>query len=381
MQSFTKSPRRSETTPAATQWTRAHLARIAHSAADTQKAFRENEVAPIDPDRFFWDSWPLQTDAGDVVEIDRTSIWIALSARRTPNEMERHDHAHLRLLILRDGAWIDCGDLLPDALSPGTRQWSGSARLDKDTGKVTLWFTAAGRKNAPGLKFEQRLFHVVGWLDISGNLPKIGNWEGLTESVVNDGAIYQDLALNQGVVGRIKGFRDPYWFRDPKDDQGYILFTGSKNAATSRSSYDGVIGIARASDPEGLATYVLLPPIVDGDDVVSELERPHMFCRDGLYYLFWSTQASMFAPNGPSVPTGLFGMVGPSVSGPFEPLNGSGLVLANPTDEPEQAYAWQVLPSLEVTSFIDHWGKPKRFIGTLAPTAFLELDGANARLR
>ncbi len=55
-------------------------------------------------------------------------------------------------------------------------------------------------------------------------------------------------------------------------------------------------------------------------------------------------------------PTGLYGMVAPSLHGPYEPLNGTGLVIANPAAEPRQGYCWQVLDTLEVISFVDHWG-------------------------
>ena len=37
------------------------------------------------------------------------------------------------------------------------------------------------------------------------------------------------------------------------------------------------------------------------------------------------------------------------------PLNGTGLVFANPDTAPKQAYSWLVLPDLQVTSFIDAW--------------------------
>ena len=85
-------------------------------------------------------------------------------------------------------------------------------------------------------------------------------------------------------------------------------------------------------------------------------------------------------------------MVGPSVTGPFEPLNGTGLVIANPPEEPRQAYCWQVLDTLEVVSFVDHWGLNGRdpivdpdlnraqFGGTVAPMLKIEIEGPNTTL-
>ena len=117
-----------------------------------------------------------------------------------------------------------------------------------------------------------------------------------------------------------------------------------------------------------------------------------MFVRDGLYYVFWSTQTHIFDHRFAQGPTGLYGMAGPSLFGPFEPLNGSSLVLANPPEEPRQAYAWQVLPSLEVVSFVDFWGlkggdiqrdpnlKQSQFAGSIAPSSYLSLQGTTSTI-
>ena len=82
--------------------------------------------------------------------------------------------------------------------------------------------------------------------------------------------------------------------------------------------------------------------------------------------------------------------------GPYEPLNGTGLVLRNPPAEPYQAYSWLVLPDLTVSAFVDAYALGGRhpdeleaagedavrahFGGTLAPMLRLALDGSNAAL-
>ena len=85
-------------------------------------------------------------------------------------------------------------------------------------------------------------------------------------------------------------------------------------------------------------------------------------------------------------------MVGRSLTGPYEPLNKSGLVIANPAAEPRQAYCWQVLDTLEVYSFIDHWGidgrdlfadsnlQREQFGGTIAPVLKIAIEGNTTRL-
>jgi levansucrase len=378
--------------PAATIWSAAHVSTLTLSPEAQLGVIGAENAQPLLPDVALWDIWPVQTDDGSLADIAGGSLWVMLSAPREADPDARHNKARMRLIQRTPSGWLDCGDLLPDGFSPGSREWSGSTRINTQTGDVTLWFTAAGRRGEINPDAEQRLFQAMGKLDVSGALPVIAQWCNLTESVQNDGTHYADLNINKGVPGRIKGFRDPYWFRDPATGKGYVLFTGSKSAAQSQSDYDGVIGVAEATDIDGFAPFALLPPIIDADGLANELERPHMFVRDGLYYLFWSTQSSVFAHGAPRPPTGLYGMVGPTLFGPFEPLNGSGLVLANPVSEPRQAYAWQVLPSLDVVSFVDFWGlknrditsnpdlKAAHFGGTIAPMVKIEINGKNTRI-
>lgn len=131
----------------------------------------------------------------------------------------------------------------------------------------------------------------------------------------------------------------------------------------------------------------LLPPLLVAEGVNHELERPHVIVHDFWYYLFFCTQRHTFHPPG-RAPTGLYGFAAPSLTGPYEPLNGSGLVLQNPSSEPDQAYAWLVLPDLHVVSFANyrsHQGMDLRnaaaaqaragFGGTISPTLRLTLDG------
>ncbi|NJS13746.1 MAG: glycoside hydrolase family 68 protein [Sphingopyxis sp.] len=379
--------------PTPTQWTFSIDDWSSSFAHMETRAFNETDLRFAVPGLWLWDIWPVQDDHGMVAQVAGGDLWVMLSAPRTANPDDRHGHARLRLLFRRDGQWRDCGAMLPDNFSPGSREWSGSTRLDPASGKATTWFTATGRRGDDGHGFEQRLFQAVGRLQFNDGLPNIADWHDLNESVASDANLYADTAVTPGVAGMIKGFRDPYWFRDPADGQGYLLFTGSKGGHRSNPAFDGVIGLARAQDRDGFAPFTLNPPLIDSEPLVNEMERPHVFVHEGLYYLFWSSQRHVFAPDARAAPTGLYGMVASALHGPYTPLNGSGLVLANPASEPRQAYAWQVLPgSLEVISFIDFWGvkgrdidndpvlKSAQFGGTIAPFARIALDGATSRI-
>lgn len=345
---------------------------------------------PLFPEYDLWDLWPVQNPDGSVAEIGGGELWMVLSAPRQADPNMRHDIARTRLLFQHNGDWQDCGLLFPHDLNPGSREWSGSALYEAGTGTITAYFTAAGRRGEVARSFEQRLFSATGTLDLAGLNPRITEWSSAQSLVSNDGRYYVDLSRDHGTPGSIRGFRDPYWFRDPLDGQSYILFTGSQPGGVPHCN--GVIGLAVESSESGDPAFDLMPSIVSADGVANEMERPHMLVRDGLYYLFWSTQRSVFSNDGPKGPTGLYGMVGDSVTGPFEPLNGTGLVIANPAQEPHQAYCWQVLDSLEVVSFVNHWGLKGRnldnnpalnreqFGGTIAPMLKIEINGSTTRL-
>ena len=83
-------------------------------------------------------------------------------------------------------------------------------------------------------------------------------------------------------------------------------------------------------------------------------------------------------------------MVASHITGPWEPLNGTGLVAGNPEAAPYQTYSWWVSDDLTVAGFVDfagiaqdgqiddpHWRR-SHFGGTQAPLFRLVLDGNQA---
>lgn len=371
-------------------WTAAHVAAIADAPIPELPVIGAAEAVPVRPGLDLWDMWPVQDAGGGPARFGDTELWLVLSAPVGGDPDERHALARIRLLQHAPGhgggRWLDRGNLLPDGFNPGSREWAGSAILDASGRRLTLFFTAAGRRGEGALTYEQRIFETIGVLSFENGLASFGGWSLPVEALEADGTQYVQARETTGGAGRIKGFRDPAYARDPADGAAYLLFTGS--AAQPPQDYDAVVGLARQ-----LATgrWQLLPPIISAAGLNRELERPHLLVRGGLYYVFWSTQRSVFAP-GPSGPSGLYGMVSPSVLGPYEPLNGTGLIAATPAAEPRQSYSWLVLDSLEVVSFVDYWGlagrdpggHPERlrsqFGGTPAPRFRIALDGARATL-
>lgn len=306
---------------------------------------QEREVRPILPDMDLWDCWPLQHEDGRTVRHAGRQWWFFLSSPQLPDPAARHDYARIRLLSTDGREWQDHGPVIADAVMPGTREWAGSAVLMNDGACVALFFTVVGRKGEP-LSFEQRIFCTRGTLGPYGP----ADWECPDEVLEADGIQYFQGVQRDGVPGQIKGFRDPAWFRDPQTGQAHLLFTAS--AAGSLHSHDGLIGIATLRNGE----WELNNPLVEAVGVNNELERPHIVVRNGLYYLFWSTQSSVFSCDAIAGPTGLYAMVAPALSGPWRPVNDHSLVACTPRPEPKQSFSWWVTGENEVWSFIDHWG-------------------------
>ncbi|WP_448665063.1 glycoside hydrolase family 68 protein [Sphingomonas sp. CJ20] len=371
--------------PAATAWTPAQVAAIDPALPHAAPLIAAQDFARVAPDLDIWDAWPVQDADGTPSRLsdDGETLWMALGAPQFPDPDERHGHARIHLVSRNAAGWTHLGPALPDGFSPGSREWSGSALLDADRRALTLFFTATGRRGEAVPSFEQRLFRAKATLTATPGGYRLIDWHGLHEILVRDPALYMASDAGNGAVGTIKAYRDPAYFRDPRDGRHHIFFAGS--LAGSASAFNGVVGWAVADDA-GLENWQLQPPLISADTLNNELERPHVVFHQGLYYLFWSTQRHVFNPDGPTGPTGLYGMVSDRLSGGWAPLNGTGLVFANPAAAPKQAYSWLVMPDLQVTSFVDAWGSngkdahARRFGATFAPMLQLRLDGARAGL-
>lgn len=372
-------------------WTAEHIARLGNTEYEHTAVLTAGDICALADQLDVWDAWPLADAAGKPIVWQGGELWFALAVPRADDPEQRHHVARIHHFHRNAGHFEHLGETLPDGHSPGSREWSGSALLEG--GRVTLYFTATGHRGDTVSTFHQRIFATATQLQETVGRP-FGKWSEPAELFCADGTIYQPANQDVGAPGKLKGFRDPAFFRDEPSGSGggsggdgadYILFTGS--SAKKPGSHDGVIGLARH---DGAADYRLLPPLVDAAGLNNELERPHIVRHAGRLYLFWSTQRGVFA-EGVTAPTGLYGATAEHIGGPWRLLNGHGLVFANPPESPTQAYSWWVLPDLSVTSFVDYWIPESpgnmtgmtaraRFGGTFAPFVQIALKGANARL-
>lgn len=349
-------------------WTADHVRRIAPGTGGPIPPVERPERSALDPARLYWDMWPVQDASGHRAAIGGRELWMALTAPDRGDPGLRHFEARIHWIERHDATWLDRGPVLPDFAVPYEREWAGSALLRE--GVVTLFFTAAGTA-ARGGGYQQELWSAHAPIGADG-LP--GDWSSPAPLVTGYSDHYMPADAHDGEPGAIKAFRDPAWFRDPADGAEYLAFTAS--LAGSPSAFNGAFGLARKE----ASGWVLTAPCIHAEGVNNELERAHLVFHGKHYYAFWSTQTATFAPDLRHAPGGLYGMVAESMAGPWRPLNGTGLVLANPAASPQQTYSWYVDASLTVCSFVDAL-PDGTFGGVPAPLLQLELDGERAGLR
>lgn len=346
-----------------TGWTTEHLEALGRQDIARQPKLAAEQIKRPCPDLYYWDMWPVADRNGDIANVYGRELWMVLTAPDDGNFLGRHFAAKIHLLTRRGEEWDDLGPLLPDFRGPYEREWSGSAIWHND--RFTLWFTGAGLREAPG-GYQQALFETSASTRLNG-LP--GEWNKPRQILGNLTADYIAADAHEGEAGRIKAYRDPAYFCNPADDKEYLVFTASH--AADESEYTGAIGLAEKVDGE----WELLPPLVHAGALNNEMERAHVVYHNGKYLVFWATQSSTFIPDLRHAPTGLYGMIADTLLGPYVPLNGSGLVLANPEDRPSQNYSWSVTRELLVSSFVQCTDKEgKSFTGAPAPLVQLAVD-------
>lgn len=361
------------------RWTRRHLELLTATDTTTAPVCDPAALPRILPDHDLWDLWPIQEEDGAPSVIGGGELWMALSAPALGHPEERHHQARIRLLGRYGEEWEDLGNAFADGASPGSREWSGSA-VRRPDGTVSVYYTAAGRRGEARPTYRQSVVETRPVLVAEGGRVMLRRDAEHREILRSDGRMYLPADETDGSPGNIRAFRDPGWFRDPADGRDYLLVAAS-TAWDDR--FTGAVALAESR----AGAWSLRPPLLVAEGVNHELERPHLVVHRSWYYLFFCTQRHTFHP-ADRAPTGLYGFAAPSLTGPYEPLNGSGLVIRNPSAEPDQAYSWLVLPDLQVVAFANyraHQGLDLRqaeaararahFGGTVAPRLRLTLDG------
>ncbi|MBP3041640.1 glycoside hydrolase family 68 protein [Bacillaceae bacterium Marseille-Q3522] len=383
------------------QWTREDAEQIRITPENAAPVI-QTPFPRISPNVWIWDTWPLLEKDGSIALLPGGwRVIFCLTAPRTVLPGKRHDVAKIGYFYSKNGLdWIEGGPVFEEGTSFGSREWAGSAFVED--GVVRFFYTAVGRAGEPVITFEQRLAVAFAEVRSDDDGVRFINFSPHQIILEPDGVLYQTLEQSMG-GGIIYAFRDPWWFKDPATGCEYLLFEGNV-AGTAEDvncgpgvplearAFSGNIGIALLASND-YSEWILLPALLEARCTNQQTERPHIIVKGGRYYLFTDSHEFTFAPGlepGPG-PDGLYGFVASSLRGNYVPLNDGGLVVANPPEEPFQAYSWLVLPDFTVTSFIDNFnlqGIPieevgllpaefqfEHFGGTLAPTLQLEITG------
>lgn len=383
-------------------WTRDDAAKIALTEDNTLPLLEEMPVDIVTDEVWIWDTWPMTNLDSRTVNYKGYKVIFSLTADRNLDFPQRHWTAEIGYSISRDGkSWDYQGDVFPEEVdTPGLREWAGSTILVGN--KVYFYYTASGSEGAgpnDAEYFTQKLVVASATISADSNGISFSDWSEHEIIAEADGEMYQ--TLEQSKAGPIiYGFRDPWVFKNPQDGQVYMLFEGNSPgeevacgttdgvttpvnpgpyganpAATNNGDlpvspqakyYNGNIGLAVANE-DSMTEFELLPPILHANCTNQQLERPHATFSGGLVYLWTISHKFTFSPALQDAGVdGLYGFVGPSIRSDYIPLNGSGLVLANPPENNEQAYSWYMMPGGFVEAFLDN--VQGEFAGTLTPT-------------
>ena len=359
-----------------------------------------------------------------------------------------------------NGGWIYGGHVFPDGASgsifedqsfSAQTEWSGSARL-MEGNKIRMFYTSVafynsttggsgnndgGQDNNGSSKpYDPRIVQSEGRIYADENGVWLTGFRTQHQLLVPDGKYYQTREQNPGV-----NFRDPFTFRDqnnPSDPTEYMVFEGNsafvreqqyvdaaakagQNTALATCTEEDLgyekgdpkaetvesvnqrggryqlanVGLARAKN-KAMTQWEYLPPLLSGNCVNDQTERPQIYFQDGKYYLFTISHRETYA-DGLQGPEGVYGFVGDGLRSDYKPLNqNTGIALGNPINlnfnpgkpyTPDfnqspytfQSYSHYVMPGGLVESFIDSIGgnkdgNPVRG-GSLAPTVKINISG------
>ncbi|GBD57361.1 glycoside hydrolase family 68 protein [Gluconobacter wancherniae] len=392
-----------------TRWTIADALKIHADDPTTTMPLIDYDFPVIDSDVWQWDTWALRDINGRTVTFKGWYVMFALVADRaaTGNTVEgwhsRNNFSYIGFYYSRTGNgsdWKFGGRVIQPGANKRDWEWSGCAVMRENTTNVIdLFYTSVNGTPAQSVPS-----HTAGRILADDNGVWFEGFDVCTDMFEADGVNYANIAEDQ-----YWDFRDPHVFVNPDDGNIYALFEGNVPGMRGQYTIDSdemgnlppastvpagaqygaaAIGIARlVSDANSgdFSRWEMLPALVTALGVNDQTERPHVVFQDGLTYLFTISHHSTFTGNSTG-PDGVYGFVSRNgIFGPYAPLNGSGLVLGNPSDAPYETYSHFVDPAGYVQSFIDTLPQPGtvdpgnpqtyRIGGTLAPTVRIVMEG------
>ncbi|RUT33589.1 glycoside hydrolase family 68 protein [Paenibacillus zeisoli] len=380
---------------------------------------------PIDID--VWDSWPLQNADGTVANYHGYHIVFALAG-----DPKRGWDTFIYMFYQKVGdtsidSWKNAGRVFKDndknvpndpILNKQAEEWSGSATLTK-SGDVRLFYT-----NRQGWDPEHGFFGKQTLTTAQVNLSKpdadtlkVDGVEDFKSIFDGDGKTYQnvDQAFGGGDYADNHTLRDPHYVED--NGHKYLVFesntgteTGYQGEASlnNRSYYggsnvffqsernkllsspkkslatlaNGSLGIIELNDDYSLKK--VMKPLIASNTVTDEIERANIFKMDGKWYLFTDSRGSKMTIDGiGDNDVYMLGYVADSLTGPYKPLNKSGLVLHMGLDPKDLTWTYShfAVPQAEgnnvvITSYMTNRGLFADHHSTFAPSFLVNIKGS-----
>lgn len=398
---------------------------IKNMPAATTKDAQTNIIEPLD----VWDSWPVQdVRTGQVANWNGYQLVIAMMG--VPGQNDNH----IYLLYNKYGDnelshWKNAGPIFGYNATPLSQEWSGSAVLNGDN-SIQLFYTRVDTSdnNTNHQKIASATLYLT---DNNGNvsLVQVANDHIVFEG---DGYYYQTYdqwkATNKGADNI--AMRDAHVIEDDNGDR-YLVFeasTGLENYQGENQIYNwlnyggddafnikslfrilsnddiksratwanAAIGILKLNnDEKNPKVAELYSPLISAPMVSDEIERPNVVKLGIKYYLFAATRlnrgsnddAWMNANYTVGDNVAMVGYVADSLTGPYKPLNDSGVVLTAsvPANWRTATYSYYAVPvagkddQLLVTSYMTNRNgvAGKGMDSTWAPSFLLQINPDN----
>lgn len=375
-----------------------------------------------------WDSWPLQNADGTAAIYHGYHLVFALAG-----DPKNGNDTSIYLFYQKAGdtsidSWKNAGRVFKDSdknvpgdpyLKYQTQEWSGSATLTDD-GKVRLFYTDfSGAPEDGGTGWGKQTLTTT-QVNLSQDADSL-HVDGVSDhkSIFDgDGKTYQNIQqfIDEGAYqsGDNATLRDPHYVED--NGHKYLVFEGNtgtedgyqgEDQLNNRAYYGGNENFFQKersnllqSPKKNLATlangalgiielnndYTLkkvMKPLITANTVTDEIERANIFKKNGKWYLFTDSRGSKMTIDGiGDKDIYMLGFVANSITGPYKPLNRSGLVLHLDLDPNALTFTYShfAVPQpkgndVVITSYMTNRGFFSDHQSTFAPSFLLKITG------
>ncbi|MDD3224753.1 MAG: glycoside hydrolase family 68 protein [Clostridium sp.] len=378
-----------------------------------------------------WDSWPLQNADGTVANYHGYHIVFALAG-----DPSNGNDTHIYLFYQKVGAtsldsWKNAGRVFTNAdklvpndpyLKYQTQEWSGSSTLTGD-GNVRLFYTDYSGATQDGGSGNSNQVLTTAQVNLSQPDANGLKVDGVSDhkSIFDggDGTSYQNIKqfIDEGRwnSGDNHTLRDPHFVED--NGHKYLVFeanTGTSDGYQGDQSLynkayyggskaffqteennllqstkkqlaslaNGTLGIVELNNDYTLKK--VMKPLIASNTVTDEIERANVFKMKDKWYLFTDSRGAKMTIDGIGAKdVYMLGYVSDSLTGPYKPLNGSGLVLNMNLDPNDLTFTYShfAVPqsngnNVAITSYMTNRGLYTDHHSTFAPSFLVKIKGS-----